>query len=151
MSGSTNIPAPNTPFLDKSGQVSLIWRRFLTALLNRTGGTNAEGNALLNGNANEQFAVQTAASPTSAVPLAQYRSQAGQAPSAVAVTGSPFTFTAPANGFLVVSGGTVSNVEFQRGGVQATIGSPPEIISMRFNDQVIVAYSSSPGVIWFPD
>ncbi len=151
MSGKTGIPTPSTPFLDSTGNVALIWRQFLVAILNRTGGPTASANALLNGNSNQQFAVQTADQPTSAVPLAQYRSQPGQAPSAISVGASPWTFQATSNGFLVIDGGTVSNVEYQRAGVQAQIGSGPELIPMRANDLVVVTYSAAPSAVWFPN
>lgn len=151
MSGSTQLPVPQTRFLDANGNVALIWRKFLEALLVRTGGPAATSNALLNGNSNQQFAVQTAEKSTSAVPLAQYRSQPGQTPNVINVTASPWTFTASSNGFLILDVGSVSNVEFQRNGVQATLGNPPEMISMRQNDQVIVTFSSAPEAVWFPN
>lgn len=150
MSGSV-FPAPTTAIADQRGQLTPAWRRFFQQLFERTGGTAVASNAALNGNSNQQFAVQTASNPTSAVPLAQYRSQPGQTPSAVNVGASPWTFSAPSNGFIVLDGGSVSNVEFQRGGVQAQLGNPPELIPLRQSDQIIVTYSAAPGAVWFPN
>ena len=150
MSGSV-FPAPTTAIADQRGQLTPAWRRFFQQLFERTGGTAVASNAALNGNSNQQFAVQTASSQTSAVPLAQYRSQPGQAPFAVNVGASPWTFSAPSNGFIVLDGGTVSNVEFQRGGVQATLGNPPEMITMRQADQVIITFTTAPEATWFPN
>lgn len=150
-SGATNLPLPNTPFLDGHGNVTLVWRRVLLALLNRTGGTTASANALLNGNSNQSFAVQTATLPTEAISLGQYRSEPGQTPTALGVGASPWTFSAPSNGCLILDGGSVSNVEYQRNGVQAQIGNPPEIVPMRVSDQIILTFSLPPNAVWFPN
>ena len=131
--------------------MSRAWRLFFEGLFTRTGGTGMTANAALNGNGNQPFAVQTATLPDQAVPLAQYRSQPGQAPSNLSVGASPWTFSAPTNGFIVLDGGTVSNVEFQRAGVAAQIGNPPELIPLRQADQIIVTYSAAPGAVWFPN
>ena len=62
---------------------------------------------------------------------------------------SPTTFVAPVAGTLLVIGGTVSTIMFQRKNSYAT-GVTGGFIPMSPQDQVSIVYSAMPSVIWLP-
>lgn len=151
MSGQTGFPPPNVPLIDQKGNISLIWRKFFAALFIRTGAALTSANANINGDASQTFAVADATETVHAVNLAQYRSQAGQIPSAQNVGPSPWTFGAPSNGMLMLSGGTITDIEFQRDGTQASLGKNDGCYPLRSADQLIISHSGAPAAIWFPN
>ena len=70
---------------------------------------------------------------------------AGQAPVAITVGASPFTYTATYGGSVAVSGGTVSNLALTRAGVtiwNTTLSS--DVIPVRAGDTVIVTWTVAP-------
>jgi hypothetical protein len=70
---------------------------------------------------------------------------------AVTVTASPFVYTAPKKGFVIVSGGTVSLIAFSRTkGTFYTTGEITGVFPMGFNDQLRVTYSVLPTFIFVP-
>jgi hypothetical protein len=148
MKGQTNFPAPNTPLADERGHVTLMWRNFFQALYDRSGGSTASANAAINGSETQSFNVGNATAPTHAMSLSQYRAQPGTAPASIAVGASPWTFTAPGNGMLILANGKITGIELQRAGVQAAVAAP---VLMRQNDQAIVTYTTAPEAIWFPN
>lgn len=76
-------------------------------------------------------------------------SQRGNA-QAVAVTASPFTYTAPADGVVLISGGTVSVAEYGRNtGFYAPglIGGPVAVLA---GDKIRLTYLTTPTVTFLP-
>jgi hypothetical protein len=69
---------------------------------------------------------------------------------AVTVTASPFTFTAPANGTLAISVGTVSAVVIIRQGVTVPTGLVDGLIPVSRLDQVQITYAVAPTVNFLP-
>src|SRR5271168_5385712 len=70
---------------------------------------------------------------------------------AVTVTGSPFTYTAPRKGFVLVTGGTVSIIAFSRtAGTFYTTGETTGVFPVALNDQLRVTYSGLPTFIFVP-
>lgn len=69
----------------------------------------------------------------------------------VVPSGSPFTYTAPAAGTVVVTGGTVTNIQLKRGTTTITIAAAsPAVIPVSAGDQVIVTYSAAPTMSFVP-
>lgn len=73
------------------------------------------------------------------------------APAVQAVTpgASPYTFTAPDPGKLVVQGGTVSLIELGRGSTFVTTGLTSGIVPVARGDLVRVTYTVVPTVNFF--
>ena len=78
----------------------------------------------------------------------------GTAPSAeasITVTASPFTYTAPRKGNVIVNGGTVSQIKFSRTtGVSYVIGVTAGMFNLDFGDSLIVTYSGKPTMTFVP-
>jgi hypothetical protein len=70
--------------------------------------------------------------------------------SAVALTSSPFIYTAPRKGFLIVTGGTVSTIAFSRSGTFYSVGQTSGMINVNQGDQVKITYSAAPTLTWVP-
>ena len=69
----------------------------------------------------------------------------------VALTGSPFIYTAPRKGSLIVSGGTVSAIEFSRDGVTFyDTGQTSGMIPSNAADQIQITYAVAPTVTFVP-
>jgi hypothetical protein len=69
----------------------------------------------------------------------------------VTPTGSPFTFQAPRAGYLIVSGGAVSAISFSR--TPKTFyptGQTSGMFSLNLNDNLQIAYSAPPTLIFVP-
>lgn len=71
------------------------------------------------------------------------------AQAAVAPGASPYTFTAPDPGRIVIQGGTVSLIELGRGGAFVTTGIAVGIVAMSRGDQVRVTYAVAPTMTYF--
>ena len=69
---------------------------------------------------------------------------------AVTVSASPFTFTAPANGTLAVTAGTVSVISVIRQGVTVATGLVTGLIPVSRLDQVQITYAVLPTVNFLP-
>lgn len=70
---------------------------------------------------------------------------------AVTITASPWTYTAPSRGFVLVTGGTVSLIQFSRTtGTFYPIGQTSGIFPVSQNDQLKVTYSAAPIVTFVP-
>jgi hypothetical protein len=70
---------------------------------------------------------------------------------AVTVTASPFSYTAQAAGFVVISGGTVSAVTLKRGTPAAiSVGETAGIVPVSAGDIVAVTYSVLPTMSFVP-
>lgn len=72
-------------------------------------------------------------------------------PATVAVSASPFVFTTPAQGTLLVSGGPVTLIEYSKDGITwyptGAVGGPIQLVP---NDQVRITYSNAPNLTFFP-
>jgi hypothetical protein len=76
----------------------------------------------------------------------------GIAPSSeVAITAgaSPFIYTAPSRGFVIVRGGTVSAIQFTRASTTLT-GLTAGIFPLSQGDHLTVTYSGLPALLWVP-
>lgn len=76
----------------------------------------------------------------------------GTPPSAeasVTVTTSPFVYQAPKKGFLIITGGTVSNIQFTRTGTYST-GQTQGTFPVSLGDKVTVTYSGAPTITFVP-
>jgi hypothetical protein len=62
---------------------------------------------------------------------------------------SPYTYTAPAKGFLIVRGGTVSAIQFTRT-VTTLTGQTAGLFPLSQGDQLTVTYSGLPTLVWVP-
>lgn len=68
---------------------------------------------------------------------------------AVSPGGSPYTWTAPATGMLILSGGTVSLVEVGRGAVFYAAGLIGGLIPVSAGDKVRMTYVVAPTATFF--
>ncbi len=82
------------------------------------------------------------------------QNESGTPPSSempVTIAGSPFSFTAPSKGFVILSGGTVGNVMFSRTtGTFYLTGQTAGVFPMAQNDVLKVTYSVRPTLIFVP-
>lgn len=67
---------------------------------------------------------------------------------AVTVGASPFAYTATTDGFLAITGGTVSGVTFKRG--TTTVNVATGNVPVRNGDIVTVTYTAAPTVNFMP-
>lgn len=72
--------------------------------------------------------------------------------SAITVSSSNFTYTAPSNGWVIVNGGTVTQVAFSRdsGNTFLTTGATNGVFPVAQNDQLKVASSANPTMTMVP-
>ena len=68
----------------------------------------------------------------------------------VTPTGSPFVFTIPRDGALVVTGGTVSLLEYGRGGSYVSLGFVAGISPVARGDTVRTTYVVAPTMRFIP-
>ena len=73
-----------------------------------------------------------------------------QAVQAQTVKGSTYTFTAPANGSVIISGGTVSKITLTRGRVAVDVGQTSGHLPASLGDVFSISYSSAPLVHFLP-
>lgn len=73
-----------------------------------------------------------------------------QPSSVISVGGSPFTYTAPFAGSVVITGGTVTSISFIRQGTSVATGLTSGIVPVSRYDQVQVAYMSLPTMTFIP-
>ena len=64
---------------------------------------------------------------------------------------SPYIYTAPQKGNLIVSGGTVTAILFSRSGTFYLTGQTSGMFNICANDQVKIVYSSPPTLTFAPD
>lgn len=67
----------------------------------------------------------------------------------VSVGGSPYTFTAPSGGYIILRGGTVSAVELTRT-VTTLTGQTAGMFPLSQGDQLKVTYSGLPVMVFIP-
>lgn len=68
----------------------------------------------------------------------------------VQVSGSPLTYKASQRGNLVVTGGTVTLISFNRARATIDIPGGAPLIPMANDDEVTVTYSSAPTISFIP-
>lgn len=69
--------------------------------------------------------------------------------SAITVTASPFTYTLPSNGYVVINGGTVSAINVKRINSYVT-GLTGGVIALSRGDSVVVTYTVAPTMTFMP-
>jgi hypothetical protein len=76
----------------------------------------------------------------------------GKAAAAVAiqVSGSPASYTAPDNGSLMLTGGTVTAISLVRGRDPVPLDAGLHALPMSAGDTVLVAYSVAPVMVFLP-
>ena len=70
--------------------------------------------------------------------------------SPLTLAGSPFLYTAPTRGFVIVNGGTVSNVQFNRSGQNYITGAIAGCFPVSAQDILTITYSVAPTVTFVP-
>jgi hypothetical protein len=82
---------------------------------------------------------------------ALYQGRPPGAESVITPGTSPFTYQASQRGFIILQGGTVSLVQFSRGGVtNYTTGQTSGCFSLSAGDSLIVTYSATPNMTFVP-
>ena len=79
--------------------------------------------------------------------------ETGQPPSgetSITITASPFTYTAPRKGYVIVSGGMVGSLQVSRSGTFYNMGTIAGMFPVAANDQIKVTYSVAPTMVFFP-
>lgn len=80
-----------------------------------------------------------------------WRGLAPELESPVTLTGSPFTYSAPRRGSLIVSGGTVSQIRFSRdGNTFYNTGATSGMFTLSAADRIEITYSVTPTVTFVP-
>lgn len=69
---------------------------------------------------------------------------------AVTVGASPFTYTAPENGSVIVSSGTVSLITIVRGSNIVGVGATGGMFPVSIGDGIRITYSVAPNVRFVP-
>ena len=73
----------------------------------------------------------------------------------ITLTGSPFTYQATKDGFVIVSAGTVSNIAIARGLTSAptiySLGVTTGQVVLKRGDVLYVTYSVAPSMAFYPD
>lgn len=113
----------------------VVWWRFWQVLWRRTGGhTGIDGAALTQASSDQaMLLIASQPKPKGAPPR----------PIVITIGASPYLYTAPFAGWVVINGGTVSSITFSRDG--ATFFTVPGgVVPVAQGDQVIVTYSVAP-------
>jgi hypothetical protein len=80
-----------------------------------------------------------------------FRGQPTGLPSSITVGPSPFNYSAPSGGTVLIQGGTVSLVQISRDGVSNyTTGQTQGAIPVSFQDTLIITYSVAPTMTFVP-
>jgi hypothetical protein len=77
----------------------------------------------------------------------------GQPPASETVvtpTASPFIYSAPRGGFVIVQSGTVGSIQFSRSGAFYATGETAGVFPVGQNDQLKITYSGVPKVTFVP-
>ena len=70
--------------------------------------------------------------------------------SVVSLSASPMTYTAPDNGTVFISGGTVSSVKINRGRLTILTGVTSGPFPVSQGDALIVTYTGTPSITFLP-
>lgn len=163
------IPPPNTPFFAPNGDVAKVWWLYLynlgiqvlgpasvTSNLEALGefetdipGVDAIGYAQAIANLSipqEDPIILLGASALLYDGLLQDPPSLAQPEQAISVGASPFTYTASFNGWVRITGGTVSNITLTRTSGYTVTG---DIFPVSRGDSLTVTYSGLPTMIFF--
>lgn len=72
------------------------------------------------------------------------------APEGVTVSASPFSYRAGRDGYLVVTGGTVTQQEYGRGSVFTDVGLLTSMLPIQLGDAIRVTYIATPTITFIP-
>lgn len=142
------LPPPPTYTTDQA--VWTDWFVVISQAITSVQAGNLSHNNLLNiqgGNSTERYHLLN-----SEYSQVQHLGATKGATSAITVGASPFTYT---NGTIyeedvIIQGGTVSLIQFSRGGVATDTGFTSGIVRLSPNDSVVVTYSASPNMTLVP-
>lgn len=71
--------------------------------------------------------------------------------SVITVKSSPFSYVAPAGGSVLISGGTVSQIQYSRDGANFYVtGQTAGMLPVSQGDTLVVTYSVPPTMVFFP-
>lgn len=125
----SNVPIQTQP-IDRAGYFSTPWIHFFQFLYSRIGGSTAPSNT----------ALADAITGGNAGPIVP-----------ITVSASPFVYTAPSAGSVVISGGGIENVEFDRAPAGfITVGAFRGSFPVAQNDQLRVTYTTAPTMTFIP-
>jgi len=72
-------------------------------------------------------------------------------PLPITISASPFTYSAPVKGSVIVSGGTVSQVQFTRDGLTLyTTSQTAGMFTLNASDRLVVTYTVAPTMTLIP-
>ena len=124
----SNVPIQQPP-LQNNGYFSQAWVHFFQFLFDRVGGNEAPSNS----------------------EIASALASGGGPAVSISPGSSPYIYTAPAIGAVVVSGGGLQNVEISRDGVTYyVVGTFRGMFPMTTGDKLRVTYSSAPTMTFIP-
>lgn len=78
-----------------------------------------------------------------------FQGQPSASETMITVGASPFIFTAPVGGWVIISGGTISAMSFARS-LTTVIPAAENIIPLANGDQLTITYSVAPVVTFVP-
>lgn len=117
----SNVPIQAQP-IDRAGYFSIPWIHFFQFLYSRIGGSSAPSNT----------ALADAIAGGNTGPIVP-----------ITVSASPFVYTASSAGSVILSGGSIENVEFERPPAGfISVGSFRGAVPMGQNDQLRVTYTA---------
>lgn len=173
------LPPPRVAFTNPDGTLTPEAYRTLQVLVDRTGGAigNSGGDTFVT---SQDFgAIESqqsaggdissdvmAAMDVPAVSEALYQPQAGEqpfaemvmqpessamtAPESVTVGASPYTHTSKRHGYILVAGGTVSQIAYIRRGVATVTGAIAGMFPILLGDSIRVTYTVAPTITFIP-
>lgn len=155
MTATQGLPSPSVPIVSRGGEVTPAWRYFLASIWSRTGGSEGDSFAPINGSPKNVFYVAPATQPGEAAQLAQVWSEirglTGQAITAVELVASPMTWIAPGSGALAVGGNGVQSISLTRSGTSVAIARNYGEMRVRQGDTLTITYIGTPTLNWIPD
>lgn len=77
-------------------------------------------------------------------------SRTGDAEEAVTLTGSPFTYTAATDGYVLVKDGTVTQIDYIRSASSAETGTLNGMFPILKGDSLKITYAAAPTVTFVP-
>jgi len=71
-------------------------------------------------------------------------------PAVITVGASPYTYTAEADGLLIVAGGTVSQIAYLRNATSVPLGVIAGSVQVLSGDAITITYTVAPTVTFLP-
>lgn len=170
----SHVPPPNEPIgTTESGERVILAKNFWLFLYNVaknslsgvpdqfleqfgiandvSGNTDSINNtlAILNLSKRMGFPQDPVAIPRQFIPIQDPVARA-QPVQTITVGASPYTYTAPFNGIVVSTGGTVSSIAVVRQGTSVPTGLTAGIVPLSRGDQLVITYSGTPTMTFLP-